>query len=43
VIELFSHHYAEAFGNWPQPGMTPQAFITREQHAAEMAALRAGA
>ena len=40
VIELFSHHYAEAFGNWPQPGMTPQAFITREQHAAEMAALR---
>ena len=22
IIELFSHHYIEAFGNWPQPGMT---------------------
>lgn len=21
IIELFSHHYVEAFGNWPQPGM----------------------
>jgi catechol 2,3-dioxygenase-like lactoylglutathione lyase family enzyme len=37
VIELFSHHYAEAFGNWPQPGMDPPpTFISREQHAAEM-------
>lgn len=42
VIELFSHHYAEAFGNWPQPGMEPQAMISREQHAEEMRAARAG-
>ena len=40
VIELFSHHYAEAFSNWPQPGMAPQAMISREEHAREMAALK---
>ena len=42
VIELFSHHYAEAFGNWPQPGMEPQAMLSREQHAREMRETRAG-
>jgi len=41
VIELFSHQYAEAFANWPQPGMAAQTYITREEHAAEMGALRA--
>lgn len=32
VVEVFSHSYAEAFANWPQPGMTalPQ-FVTREE------------
>ena len=31
VIEVFSHSYAEAFGNWPQPGMTAAPrFVTKE-------------
>ncbi|MBV8862796.1 MAG: VOC family protein [Mycobacterium sp.] len=25
VLELMSHTYAEAFGNWPQPGQLPPA------------------
>ena len=34
VIEVFSHSYAEAFANWPQPGMTATpAFVTREEAA----------
>jgi catechol 2,3-dioxygenase-like lactoylglutathione lyase family enzyme len=36
VIEVFSHSYAEAFANWPQPGMTDAPrMITREEAAAE--------
>ena len=31
IIELFSHHYVEAFGNWPQPGMRGGAtMLTRD-------------
>jgi catechol 2,3-dioxygenase-like lactoylglutathione lyase family enzyme len=33
VLEIFSHDYAEAFANRPQPGMTaPTAWIGREEH-----------
>lgn len=36
VIEVFSHSYAEAFSNWPQPGMSvAPTMVTREEHAAE--------
>jgi len=36
VIELFSHSYAEAFANWPQPGMTAAPkFITRAEAQTE--------
>ncbi len=32
VIELFSHHYAEVFANWPQPGMTVTTrFVSRAE------------
>ncbi len=31
IIELFSHHYVEAFGNWPQPGMQGEPMmLTRD-------------
>jgi catechol 2,3-dioxygenase-like lactoylglutathione lyase family enzyme len=34
IIEVFSHSYAEAFANWPQPGMTAAPrFVTREEAA----------
>jgi predicted enzyme related to lactoylglutathione lyase len=30
VLELMSHSYAEAFGNWPQPGqLTPPTLVPR--------------
>ena len=33
IIELFSHHYVEAFGNWPQPGMHGEPMmLTRDGH-----------
>lgn len=36
IIEIFSHSYAEAFANWPQPGMTvPPKMITREEATRE--------
>lgn len=36
IIEVFSHSYAEAFANWPQPGMTAAPkFVTREEAAKE--------
>lgn len=35
VIELTSHSYAEAFGNWPQPGQsTPPTLVARPKHGA---------
>jgi predicted enzyme related to lactoylglutathione lyase len=35
VIELMSHSYAEAFGNWPQPGqVNPPTLVKRPNHVA---------
>jgi catechol 2,3-dioxygenase-like lactoylglutathione lyase family enzyme len=36
VIELFTHHYAEAFGNWPQPGMTADTTWVRSEDVAQI-------
>lgn len=31
ILELFSHHYQEAMGNWPQPGMRDESMmLTRD-------------
>ncbi|CAM3251959.1 VOC family protein [Mycobacterium colombiense] len=35
VLELMSHSYAEAFGNWPQPGQsTPPTLVARAKDVA---------
>ena len=42
IIELFSHQYVEAFGNWPQPGMQGEPMmLTRDGR--EVPLLPAGA
>lgn len=36
VLELMSHSYAEAFGNWPQPGqLIPPTLVPRPRHGAD--------